>query len=153
MCGGFEFLRHPERLAEEELLPALRGTGAGLAVIRVTFPNPRAALRVDPEQDLWLPWGRRRGDPGDWPEGGWARRESLDKAYWQRWRPVPVCIRAHRWMEKDYTRTSRWFDLEGRAVLCLRLDAAPGTPLYVVTEPAVGAYLAEVHGRAPVIVT
>jgi hypothetical protein len=56
-------------------------------------------------------------------------------------------------MEKDHQRTSHWFELpDHQAILCLRLDGAPGTPLYVVTIPATGDYLAEIHDRIPVII-
>jgi len=153
MCGGMEFTHHPERLSEEEWRSAVRGSGAGAdKFIRVFFPNPKAALRVDPAQDLWLPWGRRKEQPGDWPEGGWAREESLEKAYWKRWDPQPVTVHPARWMEKNRQRVSCWFELpEGQGILCLRLDAAPGQPLYIVTRPATGEYLAEIHDRAPVL--
>lgn len=153
MCGGMEFQKRAHRLEPGELFEAIRGSGAGVRDVRVFFPNPKAALLVDPDQDLWLPWGRRKEQPGDWPEGGWARQESLSKPFWQRWRPAQVVVHPVRWMEKDHGRTSRWFELiEGQGILCLRLDGAPGTPVYVVTAPAAGDYLAEVHDRIPVIV-
>ncbi|HWQ08209.1 MAG TPA: hypothetical protein VN436_03850 [Holophaga sp.] len=148
-----EFTHHPERMTDEEWNEAVRGSGAGAGkLVRVYFPNPKAALLVDPGAGLWLPWGRRREQPGDWPEGGWAREESLGKPYWRRWNPEVVVVRPLRWMEKDHTRTSRWFDLDpGQGILCLCLMAAVGTPLYVVTRPAGGDYLAEVHDRIPVL--
>jgi hypothetical protein len=143
-----EFQRRAQRLEPGELFAGIRGSGAGLQVF---FPNPKAALPVKP--DLWLPWGRRKEQPGAWPEGGWARRESLTKSYWQRWLPVEVVVHPCRWMEKDPQRRSHWFELEeGQGILCLRLDGAPGTPLYVVTVPATGGYLAEIHDRIPLLV-
>jgi hypothetical protein len=55
-------------------------------------------------------------------------------------------------MEKDRQRVSCWFDLpQGSGILCLRLDAVPGTPLYVVTVPAEGDYLTYVHDRIPLV--
>lgn len=145
MCGGLEFKRKKpvEGLGllepEEEL-------------IKVFFPNPKAALLVDPDTDLWLPWGRRKEQPGDWPEGGWARAESLAKAYWTKWEPEPVWIHPARWMEKDPARRSHWFELgPGEGIRCLRLHGAPGTPLYVVTEASTGDFKAEIHDRIPVI--
>lgn len=148
-----EFRKRIHRLDPPELFEAIRGSGAGVEDLRVFFPNPKAALLVDPGTDLWLPWGRRKEQPGDWPEGGWARRESLPKPYWQRWKPMEIIVRPLRWMEKDHQGKSRWFELDpGQGILCLRLDGAPGTPLYVVTVPATGDYLADIHGRIPVIV-
>lgn len=152
MCGGMEFRKRAHRMEPGDLFAAIRGSGAGVQDIQVFFPNPRAALLVDAERDLWLPWGRRKGQPGDWPEGGWARSESLTRPYWRRWAPVEIVVRPARWMEKGHDRTSHWFELrEGQGILCLRLDKAPGTPLYVVTEPSAGGYLAEIHDRIPVI--
>jgi len=150
VCGGMEFQKRAHRLAPGELFEAIRGSGAG---IQVFFPHPKAALLVDPERDLWLPWGRRKEQPGAWPEGGWARQESLAKPFWQRWQPAEVVVRPSRWMEKDPRRRSHWFDLEeGQGILCLRLDGVTGTPLYVVTRPASGEYQAEIHDRIPVVI-
>lgn len=157
MCGGFEFARHPERLNDRQWNQAVRLSGAGFEAFdfrttKVYFPNPRAAILVDPEQDLWLPWGRRKNQPGDWPEGGWARHESLDKPYWQRWQPEPVTVHPLRWMEKDRTGRSRWFDLgPEQGIACVKLALAPGTPLYLITRPAEGDYLADIHDRMPLV--
>lgn len=148
-----EFQKRAHRLEPGELFAAIRGSGAGVQGIRVFFPNPKAALLVDPEQDLWLPWGRRKDQPGTWPEGGWARQESLSKPFWQRWKPVSIIVHPTRWMEKDPGRTSHWFELRAdQGILCLRLDGAPGSPVYVVTAAASGDYLAEIHDRVPVVV-
>lgn len=146
MCGGIEFRRRRPRLEGDlGLLDPEEET------IRVLFPNPKAALLVDPEHDLWLPWGRRKAQEGDWPEGGWARAESLEKAYWTRWAPQPIVLRAARWMEKDASGRSHWFELGADGIRCVRLDKAPGSPVYVVTEPSHGDFV-EVHDRMPVIV-
>ena len=145
MCGTVEF--HRRRLRQPGDLGLL---DPGDEVIRVTFPNPKAALLVDPEQDLWLPWGRRREQPGDWPEGGWARVESLGKAYWTRWDPQPFLLRAARWAEKDPAGRTHWFELGADGIRCVRLDKAPGTPVYVVTEPSHGDFV-DVHDRMPMI--
>lgn len=155
MCGGMEFVRHPGETTEAEWNAVWLGAEAAAkhSAYRVYFPNPKAALRVEPDTNLWLPWGRRKEQPGDWPEGGWAREESLGKGYWLRWHPERVVVRPVQWMEKDRHRVSRWFEMEpGQGILCLRLDTAPGTPLYVVTRPAAGDYLADIHDRIPVLV-
>lgn len=144
MCGGMEFKRRTELKGGLGIVEAEEET------IRVLFPNPRAALRVDEALDLWLPWGRRSAQPGDWPEGGWAREESLDKAFWTRWDPVEILVRPARWMEKDAFRASHWFDPAG-ALRVLSLAKAPGTPLYVVTIPSPPDF-ASIHPRMPRIV-
>lgn len=142
MCGGLEFPGKAEPGALGLVAPA---------PVRVLFPNPKAALLVDPRRDLWLPWGRRAEQPGDWPEGGWARVESLEKRFWTRWAPVPFVLRPLRWMEKDPARRSHWFALpEQDGILCLRLEGAPGSPAYVVTEPSTGDWV-DLHDRIPLI--
>lgn len=147
MCVGLEFKRRkPEPVG-----------GLGLLepedeVIRVLFPNPKAALLVDPDRNLWLPWGRRKEQPGDWPEGGWAREESLAKPFWTRWAPELLLIHPVRWLEKDADRRTHAFEVAlAEGILCLRLTGAPGQPLYVVTEPSRGDYR-EIHDRMPKVV-
>lgn len=144
MCGGMEFKRR------RSLQGGLGIVEAEEETIRVLFPNPMAALRLDEASGLWAPWGRRSEQPGDWPEGGWARAESLDKAFWTRWDPVELLLRPARWMEKDPFRVSRWFDLEG-ALRGVRLARAPGSPVYVVTVPSPPDF-ASIHPRMPQIV-
>ena len=143
MCGGLQFKRKKVQQDLGLLEPEDE-------LITVTFPNPKAALLVDADRDLWLPWGRRKEQAGDWPEGGWAREESLAKPYWTRWAPEPLWIIPARWMEKDPTRRTHWFDLApGEGIRCIRLAGAAGSPLYVVTVPATGAFRAEIHERMP----
>jgi len=135
MCGGLEFRQRNNETT------------------RVLFPNPKAALLVDPAMNTWLPWGRRKEQPGDWPDGGWARFESLHKGYWKRWGSERTLLWPVRWMEKDRQRKSQWFDLPpGHALVCLTLTKAPGTPIYVVTSPAEGDYLSDIHDRIPKLV-
>lgn len=145
MCGGLQFKRKKVQQDLGLLEPEDE-------LITVTFPNPKAALLVDPDRNLWLPWGRRKEQPGDWPEGGWAREESLSKPYWTRWDPEPIWVFPARWMEKDPARRSHWFELApGEGIRCVRLHRASGSPVYVVTEPATGDFRAEIHERIPVI--
>ena len=146
MCGGLEFKR------KRNLEGSLGLLDEEPDIVRVLFPNPKAALLVNPDQDFWLPWGRRKEQPGEWPEGGWARFESLSKAYWTRWDPEPLLLHPHRWMEKDPQRRSHWFLLEpDQGIHLLRLRAAPGTPVYVVTIPSPPDFQ-EIHDRMPRIV-
>lgn len=144
MCGGMQFkLRRPQ-------VGGLGLLEAEEEVIRVLFPNPKAAIPMDETGSAWLPWGRRSEQPGDWPEGGWARAESLAKTYWTRWAPKEILLRPERWMEKDPSRKSHWFDLDG-AIRAIRLLKAPGTPIYVVTIPSPPDFM-DIHARMPEIV-
>ncbi len=143
MCGGLEFRTRKGNAAAHGLFPDEP------EIIRVTFPNPKAALLLDEGTNLWLPWGRRREESGDWPEGGWARAESLAKGFWTRWDPEPVLVFPVRWMEKDHNGKSYWFQLEaGQGIACLKLRKAPATPIYVITEPSPPDFM-EIHDRIP----
>lgn len=90
---------------------------------------PGASLLLDPNRRIWLPWGRRPLEPGDWPAGGEAAWSAIYRPTWQRWAPKRVLLRPVRWRASN----GRWSDLRpGFAILALSLQKAPGTPLYVV---------------------
>ena len=50
------------------------------------FPSPQAALpvRLKSGGHVLLPWGRREGEAGALPIGGWARHESILVGKWDR---------------------------------------------------------------------
>ena len=136
MCGGVEY---PNPFGE---------------VRTVYFPSPTAELPVvTKEHDIaMLTWGRRRGEPGRLPVGGWARHESIEKGIWQKWNPVPVKIRVLRYMEKDSHKTSHWFDLpEEHVIQGLVAQLGDEQRVYVVTVQAEGEF-AKIHVRWPRIV-
>lgn len=97
--------------------------------VQVLQEAPGASLLLDPHRRTWLPWGRRPQESGDWPAGGEAAWSAIYRPTWQRWAPERVLLRPLRWKASN----GRWSDLRpGFAVLALRLQGAPGTPLYVV---------------------
>lgn len=99
-------------------------------VVRVLQEAPGAQLLVDSVRGTWLPWGRRPGDPGDWPAGGVATWSTIYRPTWQRWDPERVLLRPQSWRASN----GRWSHLRpGFAILALRLKKAPASPLYVVT--------------------
>lgn len=99
-------------------------------VVQVLQAAAGAQLLLDPFRGTWLPWGRRPEDPGDWPAGGVATWSSIYRPAWQRWAPERVLLRPQRWRSS----TGRWAGLRpGFAILALKLQKAPMTPLYVVT--------------------
>jgi hypothetical protein len=99
MCGGVEISGRYTRTGEQ---------------LKIYFPNPRAALPVlagESQEVLWVPWGRRREQPGKGPAGGWARLSSIEEGKWEKYGPTRVHILATRFMEKDGSKVSHWFDL------------------------------------------
>ncbi|MDE1462321.1 hypothetical protein [Spartinivicinus poritis] len=119
MCGGAEFVQNSERY-------------------RVFFPNPKARLPVLQKDGsiVMVPWGRRENQPGNTPQGGWARLESIQRGAWQQFNPKPVKIVVTSFMEKDEAEQSRWFPLESHEII-QGLLATDGSfqRVYVVTEP------------------
>ena len=140
MCGGVEV--------------AGRYTQTGQQ-LRIYFPNPRAALPVRQADGAvaWVPWGRRKEQPGHLPATGWARTDSITAGKWARYRPQPVQVLAERFMEKNAAGASHWFDLEpGQAIEALLIEHGEERRVYVVTTtPPQGG--PTVHDRWPSLVT
>jgi hypothetical protein len=136
MCGGIE-AKDKNRAYEP---------------VRVYFPNPKAAFPVMLEDgtDLgWLPWGRRKEQGGSGPQGGWARRESLENGTWEKHRPQRAFGLISRYMEKDAERVSHWFDVEdGEALECVVTGEPGDQRVYVVTSPSPPQFSA-IHERWP----
>lgn len=132
MCGGVQ-----ARVADQ--------------VWKIYFPNPKAALPVLQADGTteWVPWGRRREQPGHLPATGWARQDSITAGKWARYHPRTVSIVAERFMEKDAERVSHWFDLEpGQAIEGLLLETDIEQRVYVVTTTSPVGY-AWAHDRWP----
>jgi hypothetical protein len=99
----------------------------------------------------WLPWGRRKEQLGSGPQGGWARRESLENGTWAKYRPQRAFGLISRYMEKDAERVSHWFDVEdGQALECVVTGEPGDRRVYVVTSPSPPQFSA-IHDRWPLI--
>jgi hypothetical protein len=135
MCGGVTYEHNGE-------------------IVRTYFPNPYAKLPVLRRSgaDELLSWGRRKGEPGRLPLGGWARLESIHSGRWDRWQPQPVRLHVSSFMEKDIHAVSHWFDLtRGQWIQGLVAREADEMRVYVVT--IVPEMDDAVHERWPRIVT
>ncbi len=114
MCGGIEY------------------QGA-----KIYFPNPQARLpvRLRSGEVTWITWGRRQNESiGEFPNGGWARLNSIKAGKWKPWHPKPVLIVADQFMEKDQNGESHWIPLDHRMVIQgLLAERKEKTRVYVVT--------------------
>lgn len=128
---------------------------------RVYFPVPHAALPVLQRDggEIMLMWGARgkeyaAGNPRiKWPEGGWARLESIQSGRWDAFDPQPVKIPAQGFMEKDADGKSHWFKLEpGQFIQGLIAHAGEERRVYVVTVSPPPEH-AHIHDRWPRIVS
>ena len=84
----------------------------------------------------WVVWGRREGEPSSkFPNGGWARIDSIKMGKWKPWHPRPVLIPAESFMEKDQEKQSHWITLApGMAIQGLLAERDGKQRVYVVTE-------------------
>jgi hypothetical protein len=117
---------------------------------RIHFPNPKAILPVRKRsgKSELLPWGRRKGQPGKLPLGGWARLDAIYAGRWDYWRPVPVKLMVKSFMEKDIENNSHWYDLvSGQWIQGLVARDGYERRIYVVTvEPE---RVDAIHNRWP----
>lgn len=136
MCGGVQFMHEGKPL-------------------KVYFPSPKAVLPVTLKSGghELLPWGRREGETGVLPVGGWARHESVLKGKWDRFFPKPVRIVVESFMEKDTQGHSHWYPMSaGCAIQGLVARDGDEQRVYVVTiTPTLPDQLA-VHARWPRII-
>ncbi|HPV45475.1 MAG TPA: hypothetical protein PK056_08170 [Methylotenera sp.] len=121
----------------------------------VYFPSPKAALPVlkkDGEIE-WITWGKRKEENAPaFPNGGWARLDSIKDGKWQRYQPRPVLLPIQSFMEKDAEKVSHWFEVNLGEVVQGLLTVNDGTArVYVVTTdtPAEFSYI---HDRWPRII-
>lgn len=98
-------------------------------------------------------WGRRKDqDPGRFPNGGWARIESIKMGKWKPWHPRPVLIAADSFMEKDHEKQTHWIPLNTKMVIQGLLAERNGElRVYVVTVNTPPEYH-WIHDRWPRLV-
>ncbi|BBT15093.1 hypothetical protein WP8S17C03_11420 [Metapseudomonas otitidis] len=123
-------------------------------VLRIYFPNPYARLPVRyaaGAEVRWIPWGRREGQGGVGPRGGWARDDSITAGKWARYRPIDCLVPVEAMMEKDADRVSHWFAGGGLETELRALLVGDGEEqrVYVVTGSPPERY-AWVKDRWPV---
>lgn len=122
---------------------------------KIYFPNPDARLpvRLRNGEVTWITWGRRQNEAvGEFPNGGWARLNSIKAGKWKPWHPKPVLIVTDQFMEKDQKGESHWIPLDNRMVIQgLLAKRKEKTRVYVVTinTPPEHAWI---HDRWPRLV-
>ena len=122
----------------------------------VYFPSPKAALPVLKKNGEveWVTWGKRKEeDAPQFPNGGWARLDSIQSGKWQRYDPKPILLPIHSFMEKDHDKTSHWFDLKPNELLHgLLMVQDHELRVYVVTTDTPEEF-SYIHDRWPRIVS
>lgn len=137
MCGG---IKYNDKLGKEW---------------KVYFPSPKAALPVIKKSGEieWVTWGKRKEENAPYfPNGGWARLDSIKVGKWQRFHPTPVLLPVNAFMEKDHEKVSHWFDLKSdeviQGLLTVHEDIAR---VYVVTTDTPPEF-SFIHDRWPRVI-
>ena len=103
----------------------------------VYFPNPEAKLPVRNRDGsvTWMSWGSINQIDRTFPNGGWARVESITKGRWKKWHPTPVVIVCDRFMVKDAKNFPHWIDVDPCMAIQGLIAERDGRQLvYIVTE-------------------
>ena len=129
MCGGIQYQNH-----------------------KIFFPQSDAKLPVKLRHGgvSWIIWGRRKDEAvGKFPNGGWARLDSIKAGKWKPWHPRPVLILAESFMEKDQDKNSHWITLASNmAIQALLAERGSEQRVYIVTEETPPEYH-WIHDRWP----
>lgn len=81
------------------------------------------------------------------PKTGWARIESLEKGFWNKFEYTKVLIPAYKYMEKDKTGHSHWFMLnENEFIEAILIVKENLNFIYIVTVPSTEEY-SKIHNR------
>lgn len=122
---------------------------------KIYFPQTDARLpvRLRDGNVTWVTWGRREKEAvGKFPNGGWARLNSIHAGKWKPWHPRPVLIAADLFMEKDREGQSYWIELDKKMVIQgLLAERKNEQRVYVVTVNTPPEH-AWIHDRWPRLV-
>ncbi|MEM7017815.1 MAG: YrzE family protein [Pseudomonadota bacterium] len=105
--------------------------------VQVFFSQTQAALpvRLKTGETSWVQWGRRQGESGNLPPGGWANLSEINAGDWNEFKPKPVVVPATRYtLDNPRERRPHWRHLEGSMALQgLMAEAGNERGIYIVT--------------------
>lgn len=108
--------------------------------IRVHFAVPGVCLPVRTRSGgvQLVTWGRREGEPGEFPLGCCARLEAIQAGEWDYWFPIPVQLPLTQLLERNSQGRGVWSCPLVRGHRVQGLVARDGLEqrVYVVTIPA-----------------
>lgn len=136
MCEGVRFRKNKEILTslyrhEKALLPVMLKSG----------------------EQILLPWGRKHGQPGELPFGGWAKLDAIHGGHWDRFFPIPVKIPCLYYMLIDHEGREKWYqNVMKQKIQGLLAQGKNERRVYIVTvEPDVD--MVDFHPHSPRFVT
>lgn len=114
---------------------------SGPDILTSLFKHQRPRLPVKLKEGGYrqLPWGRRNGEPGALPFGGWAKLDAIHGGYWDRFFPIPVKIPCEYYMLLDHEGREKWYlNAMKRSIQGLLAREGHERRVYIVTvEPAI----------------
>lgn len=80
---------------------------------RIYHTNPEAMLpiKTDAGDTTLIPWGRREGEDGILPLGGWARLDLIENGEWDNYVVEFVQLAPRSFAEKTRNGLVKWFTL------------------------------------------
>lgn len=80
--------------------------------VRFSQHNARLPLFNPRSKEIALfTWGRRPREISGLPNGGWARRVTIQSGRWDKFNPKPVRILLNAFMEMDVAGKEQWFEV------------------------------------------
>lgn len=85
-------------------------------------------------QVILLPWGRRPGEKGNLPAGGWAKLTHIQAGVWDKFEPRPVRLPVLAFAERDVAGREQWFEVtKGHLLQGCLVSSGSERRVYVVT--------------------
>lgn len=101
------------------------------------FDNRNTLLPVSARhgaQVILLPWGRRPGETGELPIGGWAKLTQIQSGLWDKFMPRPVKLPVDHFAERDVAGHLQWFQVtRGQFIQGCVVQIGHERRVYVVT--------------------
>ncbi len=125
---------------------SISGSKNLLSSARRQIAGKAKAWRSNPD---YLGQRRKAENVNRFPNGGWARLDSIKMGKWKPWHPRSVLIPADGFMEKDHDQKSHWITFAPRMAIQALLAERDGEQrVYVVTEETLSEYH-WIHDRWP----
>lgn len=103
-------------------------------IVHFTESLARLPVQMKTQDVKFIPWGRRKGETGRLPLGGWASHETIKQGKWDYYLPKFVKIPAVKFLEQDFEGKLQWFDITaGHWLQGIFLQQGNEQRIYIIT--------------------